>query len=677
MKGLEAMQLRLPLLGIAILATVYLRFAVGVSPTADEMAQARRWAAAAFEIAPKTKPCFSFTYSGKPSGELWAACNFKKTGRKLDDQRTEHTLTWTDPKTGLEVRCASVEYADFPVVEWTVYFRNTGKNDTPIIENILALDGFLTSEGSGDVLLHHFRGDNYTKNSFEPLQTPLVPGIDRRFASAGGRPSTGEWPYYNLEWRGGGVMLAIGWPGQWACQFTRQQNAGVRVRAGQELTRFTLHPGEEVRTPLIALMFYHRDWIAAQNLWRRWMLADNFPKDGGKTVSPKLAGTCCNHFPGLLTNQRGEIEFLDGYVREGMKLDYWWIDAGWYPCPQPDWYHTGTWEVDRKRFPDGLRAVANHAHSKGTLLIVWFEPERVRPGTWLWKNHPEWLLGNGEDRLLNLGHPDAWKWVVNRIDGLITSEGVDLYRQDFNTDPLPCWGANEPADRQGITENKYVQGYLAFWDELRRRHPGMLIDSCASGGRRDDLETMRRSLPFLRSDYCTDPDAMQCHTYGFGLWLPYYRGATDKADVYDFRSNHAPLMMTAWDMRNRNLDYATIRKLIAEWRQVAPHFLGDFYPLTGYSTAGDVWMVFQFDSFDGAEGIVLAFRRTQSPYESIRVKLRGLKPDVAYSLTNVDVAGSTEMTGRELLEKGISIALKDKLGAAVITYHKFPGGKNP
>ncbi len=208
--------------------------------------------------------------------------------------------------------------------------------------------------------------------------------------------------------------------------------------------------------------------------------------------------------------------------------------------------------------------------------------------------------------------------MVERIDQLIVSEGVDVYRQDFNMDPLSFWRGNDAADRQGITEIKHVQGYLAYWDELLRRHPGMLIDSCASGGRRDDLETMRRAVPFLRSDYCTDPDGTQCHTYGFNLWLPYYRGATDKIDAYDFRSNFSPLMMVVWDMRNKGLDYAQARKLIGQWRQVAPYLFGDFYPLTNYSTTNSVWMAWQFDCPERGEGLVQAFRREKCPGESIR-----------------------------------------------------------
>jgi hypothetical protein len=138
------------------------------------------------------------------------------------------------------------------------------------------------------------------------------------------------------------------------------------------------------------------------------------------------------------------------------------------------------------------------------------------------------------------------------------------------------------------------------------------------------------------------------------------------------RSNFAPLMMAAWDVRKEGLDYASIRKLVAEWRQAAPHLLGDFYPLANYSAASDVWMAFQFDSRDGAEGIVQAFRRAKCPSDSIRVKLRGLDPKAVYVLANADVAGATEATGRELGETGLLIAIKSQPGAAVVAYKKKP-----
>ena len=100
----------------------------------------------------------------------------------------------------------------------------------------------------------------------------------------------------------------------------------------------------------------------------------------------------------------------------------------------------------------------------------------------------------------NLGNPDARRWLTDHVDKLLTEQGIDLYRQDFNMDPLGYWrGARRPGPA-GHHRNPHVEGYLAYWDELLRRHPGMLIDTCASGGRRNDLETMRRAVPLWRSD---------------------------------------------------------------------------------------------------------------------------------------------------------------------------------
>ena len=86
------------------------------------------------------EPFFSFNYDGKPSSEFLKTWELKRASRKLDDNRTEHTLTYTDPKTGLVVRCVGIEYRDYPCVEWTLFFKNTSDKDTPILSDIQALD---------------------------------------------------------------------------------------------------------------------------------------------------------------------------------------------------------------------------------------------------------------------------------------------------------------------------------------------------------------------------------------------------------------------------------------------------------------------------------------------------------------------------------------------------------
>jgi alpha-galactosidase len=284
--------------------------------------------------------------------------------------------------------------------------------------------------------------------------------------------------------------------------------------------------------------------------------------------------------------------------------------------------------------------------------------------------------------LLNLGNPGAWQWLVNHIDSLIKGQGIDLYRQDFNMDPLEFWRAQDGPDRQGITEIKYVTGYLAFWDELRRRNPNLLIDSCASGGRRNDLETMRRSVPFLRSDYLFEPVSQQGHTFGASFWLPHHGTGTivgpsalfkelkpGEVNAYMFRSHMCPTVIACWDVRRADLDYAELRRLSGQLRRVQPFYYGDYFPLTAHSMAQNVWMAWQFDRADLGGGAVQAFRRADSPTASARFKLNGLLPRAQYEVENLD-GGKSVHTGRELMESGLDITLPAKPSAAVFVYRR-------
>jgi alpha-galactosidase len=642
-----------------------------------------------------TDPPFSFVYDGRPSAELLREWPVKRSSKKFEAtgpethprgrNLAEYTVTWTDPKTGLEVRCVAVGYNDFPTVEWTLFFRNAGSSDTPILEKIQPLDVQLDRGDTGEFLLHHNHGSQADGNDYGPLETPLLPGKSKRLGAAGGRPTNTDWSYFNLQWPSEGLIVAVGWPGQWAAEFVRDQAHGLQIRAGQELTHFKLLPREEVRSPLTVLQFWKGDWVRAQNIWRRWMMAHSMPKPGGDLPPPQFVASSSRQYDEMIkANETNQILFIDRYVAEGLKLDYWWMDAGWYEHHGGGWPRVGTWEVDTNRFPHGLRAVSDHAHGKGIKILVWFEPERVTADTWLSRNHPEWILGGSKGGLLNLGNDDARAWLTEHIDKLLTEQGIDLYRQDFNMDPLDFWRKNDTPDRQGITEIKHVTGLLAYWDELRRRHPKMLIDACASGGRRNDLETMRRAVPLWRSDYAFETTGHQCMTHGISLWLPYqgtgtvavrdagyYGSGKTPVEPYAFWSNVSPSLGFGIDMRVPDLDYAALRRLVGQWRRVATNYYGDFYPLTSWTRDTTAWMAWQFDRPEAGAGMVQVFRRENSFYESARFTLHGLEPGARYSVTNPDVPSvKQEFSGRELVEKGLPVAIDSRPGAVVLVYER-------
>ncbi len=616
---------------------------------------------------------FSFVYGDKTSDELLAAWPMTIHTKKLDNTRTEHLLAWIDSSTGLECRCRAVEYADWPVVEWTLYFKNTGEKNTPILKNILGLNSEFQREAQGEFVLHAWKGDTCAPDLYQPMTLTLGPNARQRFAPAGGRGSNLAFPYYNLTMPGGGMLMAIGWPGQWASSFVRDDGRNLQILAGQELTNMVLQPGEQVRSPLSVLFFWKgTDIERSHNLWRRWMWACNVPRTADGKLPPWiLFGNTSLEFNEMTgANEENQKYFIDRYKQENIRIDYWWMDAGWYPC-NGQWPITGTWEPDLARFPKGLRAISDHGLSVGVKTLVWFEPERVAGGTWISTNHPEWLLGS---TLLNLGNPKALSWLTDHVDRVLREQRIHLYRQDFNMDPLAYWRNHDAADRQGVTENLHVQGYLAYWDGLRRRHPNLIIDSCASGGRRNDLETMRRAVALHPTDYNYSHLAVkQAFHYSLFQWLPYYASNTlpiETVDTYAIRSGYAPAVVLGYDLRHNDLDTALLRTLTEQWREITPFYSGDFYPLTPYSIEENQWLGWQFSSIDGKQGCLQVFRRPANDEPTRTFRLKGLDPAAQYELKDFDTTAAITQSGRDLMEKGITVTIPSKPGTGVFVFSK-------
>ncbi|HEX8524423.1 MAG TPA: alpha-galactosidase [Tepidisphaeraceae bacterium] len=627
--------------------------------------------------APAPAQTLSFTVDGTPSADLLPLWDKQEQERKLDDNRSEKITTYTDPKTKLSVRRVMITYTDIPAVKWTFYLKNDNVVDSPLLENIQPLDVATRIAPDVPITLHHNTGSPCTPTDYQPLETKLTPGVTKAIATSGGRPTNSDLPYFNLELPKGvdeddvapqGRIIVIGWPGQWSAKFSRD-NERFSFSGGQELTRLRLHPGEQIRTPLVFTMSYTGDWIDGQNKFRRWMINHNIPRIDWKVPTPEIT-PCSSHQVEEMVhaNEKVQLQFIDRYLEEKIPINYWWMDAGWYILPNGTWPNTGTWTVDPARFPRGIRAISDHAHSKGVKTILWFEMERVTPNTELYK-HSEWLLGkDGEQKLLNMGNPAARKWATDHVLRVLSEQGIDLFRMDFNIDPLPYWRANDSEDRQGITEIRYVEGYLAFLDELIKRHGNLRIDTCASGGRRNDLETLRRATPLLRSDYILEPLGQQQHTYGISLWIPFYGTGVNSADPYVFQSQMCPHITPVYDVRKTDLDYNGIRKQIAAWQQVAPLYYADFYPLTPYSTAANTEMGWQFNDPEKKQGFVQAFRRPESPNPSLKLKLRGLDVNKTYDLVELNTDKKWTASGADLQDKGLQIDLPNKSSAALIHY---------
>jgi alpha-galactosidase len=646
--------------------------AAAVTPTAHEMALAKRLGG----------PQFSFLYDGRSSRELLPDWKFTESHRRLDAFRAEVSRTYRDPRTDLEVRCVSIEYGDFPAVEWTVSISNKGRAPSPLLKDIQGLDIRTPAPGKGKAVLHWMRGDDNTGQSFAPQEKAFLPGRPDAITLApkAGKSSDGVAPFFNLDWGDGGMAVAVGWSGQWQADCVRAGDGAIALRAGQQLTNLRLLPGESIRTPRILLVFWTgSDPLRGTNLFRQLLIRHILPRRGGELVQAPICASVNDVDPGG-SYEGPHVRVMPALAARGYEV--FWSDMDpqhWYPGGFPE--GTGNWVTDRVKYPHGLKAVGDAAHAAGLQYLLWFEPERAHFGTKVQKEHPEWVMKpDGEwSQLFALHIPEARRWITGLMDGFIAETRLDWMRWDFNVSPLGFWRRADAPDRQGLTENLYIQGLYAMWDDLRARHAGLVIDNCAGGGRRIDLESLSRGLPLWHSDLQCEgshPAADQLQNAGLFRWVPLHGTiAAGYEPDYTFRSAlttgniHVGTDADGTINNARPHTEEKARRSTALYRRVRPFMIGDYYPLFPHLEREDVWFGHQFDRPDLGGGMLLVFRREKCADESAAVALQGLDPVTRYDVSFEDSGTKKIMTGAELAR--LSVTVPARPGSALVFYNKM------
>jgi alpha-galactosidase len=285
----------------------------------------------------------------------------------------------------------------------------------------------------------------------------------------------------------------------------------------------------------------------------------------------------------------------------------------------------------------------------------------VANGTRWQREHPEWLLGKN---LLNLGEPGARALALDMMSGIINEAGVDWIRYDFNIDPLEGWrgaeGADASGEQQGLCQIRYINGLYALLDELMARHPGLFIEQCSSGGRRIDLETIRRGHSYWKSDETYDQPLMRFHQTGGNQFLP---GGFLNTNYCTFRSQGELLALFAgplgFGLDFRALDpgqKAAVGQAVAAYKEVRRFINEDYYPLFEQTTCDHDWVGWQFIDPERQEGFFAVYRPASSPYESAEVALSGLEPAAEYNLKN-QISGEEKRSPAASLAAGLPLAL--------------------
>ena len=604
---------------------------------------------------------FTFKVDGKEFNPAeWEKSVEKQSenSKKYQGGATEN-IVFTNKETGLKVTLEATSFNKNATCQWVVYIENTGKQNSGVISDFYAYN---SSVDTGKAEIYYSMGSDTAASDFSLIKKSLK--SEKVFSGNEGKPTEKYLPYFNICGENAGVVVGIGWTGQWAASFS-QAGAETAISVKQETLEGYLLPGESVRSPLVSLTFYDNiNPLKGFNMFRKWIMDSVYPESvtQNQYTVMEIAG------PTHTRTSDEIINILDKEIADYVydEIDAFWMDAGWYSYNE-GWHDgVGNWTVDTKRYDKGISELSSYAKNKGLGHVLWYEPERLFRDTHFYNvgsKNEQWLVDIGDDNIMyNLANEDAFKYYCDYILKSLKENGVTIYRQDFNFAPLQYWqkaDAEYYDGRRGICENHYVTNLYGFLDYLAENIDGLIIDNCASGGKRLDLEMTYRSIAFWRSDYnCAYHsdlfEATQSHTYGISFWLPITGSALYMEDEYASRSDIMPLMLMDF-YSHQNPEFSFNK----EPREL---MTGNYYPLDFGSFDKNKMMAMQFSSADALSGTALVYKRENVNKNEYFVKFNGLLEDVTYNVYNIDEVDKVYThTGKELMNDGLRLVLpKDK-----------------
>ena len=593
------------------------------------------------------------------------------------DRGVKSTLVLRHPEIPAAFKLVATVYPQESAYEYVVYITNDGQENTEIFSDL----SFWIEFVGENPLISGIKGDAGGQN-YTPYEHDLVKRTSYTDRSTSGRPSHGVFPYYNLSYGNGGTFIAIGWPGTWYADYTyKKSSKTINLECGQGEVATYIAPGETLRTPLMGFVEYEGvDADEQANMWRRYYINDVMRKIDGE-LTPTYVGVA-NMSQGMTTKK--ELLMLNAYKAHGIVPDVIWMDAGWYTGADGEsvsWPQTGSMDIDYTRFPDGMASIGEFAEKNDAMFLLWFEPENMRLDTEAFLTgqegfKEEWLLSTVaegswlQSRIINLGDPECRAWVFAKICKVIDASGATGYRQDFNNDPAPAWAAADETDRKGMTENQYVQGYLALWDAIIEKY-GIFIDSCASGGGRNDLESMKRGVPLHYTDWFDgnheDYDMKGKNTQVLFQWFPYFKNEVYQNSLYKLRMNYAPFsLLKVESALDKDTDWALLKQAYDEYDLIREYFYGDYYTLTKWTANAKRWDGRMFFDPERDEGFAFIACQETSPKLTNTICLKGLDPEKQYHITDLDGLVDVTASGSDLMEHGITVTVPEQPYAVIL-----------
>ncbi len=256
------------------------------------------------------------------------------------------------------------------------------------------------------------------------------------------------------------------------------------------------------------------------------------------------------------------------------------LDDGWFRGRRSEQSGLGDWYVDPEVWPKGLHPLVDHVRGLGMEFGLWVEPESVSPDSDLARSHPDWLLATGgrmpplsrQQQVLDLGHPGAWEYLLERLDGLLTEYDdrvPQVGHEPRHRRRRACAqgrARRPPADRSPVRAARRAEAPAPRAVE---------IESCAGGGGRIDLGILERTDRVWTSD-SNDALERQSIQRWTGLLVPpellgahvgaEHAHTTGRVHGLDFRAGTALFGHFGLELDLTTLDAVSERRSLAGWR---------------------------------------------------------------------------------------------------------------
>jgi alpha-galactosidase len=530
-------------------------------------------------------------------------------------------------------------------------------------------------------------------NLREQLIQPGKTILESRRGSTGAQNN----PWFAIDHKGsndqdsGDVWFGgLGWSGSWQISVEQDQVQQVRVTGGPNSFDFSyrLAPGESLQSPYFYAGYTHDGIGGASRLLHRFEIGSLLPG----APHPKLRPVLYNSWEatGFHVDEAGQEVLAEKAASIG--VERFVVDDGWFGERADDHAGLGDWYVNPVKFPHGLKPLIDKVHSLGMDFGLWVEPEMVNPDSDLYRKHPDWVLNftgrprtEGRNQLvLNLARPDVHEYVLNFLDKLLKENDIAFLKWDYNRNwSEPGWPAVAPEDEKKVYIT-YEQNFYSILEELRKRHPGVEIESCSGGGSRVDLGVMHYTDEVWPSDNTDAFDRLKIQdgfTYAYtpGVMMAWVTDSPSQLNHrtlsldYRFLSSMQGSLGIGANLNDwKPEDFAIAKKMVAQYKQIRELVQrGALYRLIS-PRDGSEQSVTESVSTDQTSAVTFAFLHSSGMlYPFPRIYLRGLKPDTMYSIEALDgkLASDTPAveSGAFWMQNGVDVNLQGDFQAAAFT----------